>query len=377
MRSATRGQHARWAPPVRTTPSRSSSHAIVCSPLAVESVAISADRLASDSSSNSKEAGMSPDGSNTVVELPDGSVPPSGNQYLIHHGDQVATIVEVGGGIRTYSHGGRDVLDPYPIGEMCDGAHGTPLIPWPNRLEDGWYEFNGAAHQVALTEPDKRNAIHGFLRWRSWSLREHEEDMVTMGIRLGPMMGYPFRLDVSVTYRLAEDGLTVSTTATNTGTAPCPYGAGQHPYLSGGGAPIDHCTLGISARTRVLTDPDRQLPTGLEDVSGTKFDFRSPTRLGALRIDHAFTDLDRDSGGRSWVRLRGPDGSTARTWVDEHHELVQIYTGDSLAPHRRRRGLGTEPMTCPPNAFRTGESVIVLAPSESVTSCWGADLIAV
>lgn len=63
--------------------------------------------------------------------------PPSGRQYTISCGTQQATIVEVGGGIRTYSVEDRDVLDPYPTDRVVDGAHGTPLVPWPNRLGDG------------------------------------------------------------------------------------------------------------------------------------------------------------------------------------------------------------------------------------------------
>ena len=68
---------------------------------------------------------------------------PSGEQFEIAHGEQRATIVEVGGGIRRYSSAGRDVLDPYPLEAICDGAHGAPLIPWPNRLADGAYRFDG------------------------------------------------------------------------------------------------------------------------------------------------------------------------------------------------------------------------------------------
>jgi aldose 1-epimerase len=50
--------------------------------------------------------------------------PPSGQQFELSHGDQRATIVEVGGGIRTYRVGERDVLQPYTREAMCDGAHG-------------------------------------------------------------------------------------------------------------------------------------------------------------------------------------------------------------------------------------------------------------
>lgn len=47
--------------------------------------------------------------------------------------------------------------------------------------------------------------------------------------RLHPLKGYPFLLDVQVEYTISEAGLTVTTTATNLGDGPCPYGAGQHP----------------------------------------------------------------------------------------------------------------------------------------------------
>ncbi|KAA0016341.1 aldose epimerase family protein [Antrihabitans cavernicola] len=55
-------------------------------------------------------------------------------------------------------------LHPNDRGARCDGAHGTPLAPWPNRLGDGTYTFDGTDYLIALTEPAKRNAIHGFLR---------------------------------------------------------------------------------------------------------------------------------------------------------------------------------------------------------------------
>lgn len=189
------------------------------------------------------------------------------------------------------------------------------------------------------------------------------------------MQGYPFALDLRVTYELGPEGLAVSTTASNLGDTACPYGAGQHPYLSPGSGVIDDCTLRLEASTRVLTDEHRQLPTGTEAVEGTAFDFTTPRQIGALGIDHGFTDLIRDPRGRSWASLTGPDGSTARIWVDEHHQLIQVFTGDTLSPDRARRGLGTEPMTCPPDAFNTGESLIRLEPGGSITTSWGADLV--
>lgn len=300
---------------------------------------------------------------------------PSGEQFEVTYGNQRATIVEVGGGVREYVVAERAVLDAYPLDAMCDGAHGAVLVPWPNRLADGRYRFDGVDHQVALTEPEKANAIHGLLRWRSWSASQHTSSRVVMTTRLHPMMGYPFRLDVAVAYELGDDGLVVATTATNLDSSPCPYGCGHHPYLSAGTGLIDACNVELDARTRILTDDERQLPNGTESVSGTRFDFSHGRELGDQKVDFAFTDLARDATGRAWVRLSGPDGHRVELWVDEHYPILEIYTGDTLAPARRRRGLGAEPMTCPPNAFQSGERLLRLEPGESITTTWGVRLV--
>jgi aldose 1-epimerase len=301
-------------------------------------------------------------------------VHPSGEQFTISDGDQCATIVEVGGGVRAYTVGERNVLDPYAVDAVCDGAHGAPLIPWPNRLADGAYSFDGEDFQVALTEPDKRNAIHGFLRWRNWWGSQDEPDRVVMTTRLHPLPGYPFSLDVRIEYTVTADGLRVTTTATNIGEKACPYGAGQHPYLSPGGGLIDDCTVTLQASTWIDTQNSRQLPTGQAATIGTSFDFSDGRKLGSGKLDLPFTDLARDSDGRTWVTLTAPDGSRVELWADDSYPLIELYTGDTLSPDRRRRGLGCEPMTCPPNAFQSGEGLTRIDPGRSVTSQWGVRL---
>ena len=131
-------------------------------------------------------------------------VAPSGEQFEITRGEQRATIVEVGGGVREYAVAGRRVLDPYPLHAIADGAHGAPLIPWPNRLADGRYRFDETDYQVALTEPAKHNAIHGFMRWRAWAAVERSGSHVVMGARLFPLEGYPFALDLRISYELSD-----------------------------------------------------------------------------------------------------------------------------------------------------------------------------
>jgi aldose 1-epimerase len=301
--------------------------------------------------------------------------PPSGEQFEIVHRDQRATVVEVGGGVREYVHGDRPVLHPYPREAVCDGAHGAPLIPWPNRLADGRYSFDGEQYQLELTEPEKHNAIHGLLRWRNWSAVERSADWVVLGTRLHPTDRWPFALDVSVRYSLDADGLRVLTRARNIGDTACPYACGQHPYLSpGDGSRVDECTLELRAATRIDTDPERQLPTGRESVDGTEYDFRTPRMIGSLEIDYAFTDLERDAEGRAWLRLGCPDGHTVEMWSDQAYPVTEVYTAHTLAPARQRAGLGAEPMSAPPNALATGELIVRLEPGEEHVAVWGVRL---
>jgi aldose 1-epimerase len=302
------------------------------------------------------------------------SAAPSGEQWEIASGELRATVVEVGGGVRTFTAGGRDVLEPYPVGAICDAAHGTPLVPWPNRLEDGRYTFDGVEHQLPLTEPARHNAIHGLLRWQCWRAVERTGDRVVVQARIHPRTGYPFDLSVRVEYAFADAGLTVTTTATNQGATACPYASGHHPYLSPGAGLVDDCTLSLAAATRITTDPDRQLPIGTEEVAGTVLDFAAGRKLGAVQIDSAFTDLARDAEGLAWARLTGSDGATVELWQDAAYPVTEVFTGDSLVPDRRRRGLAVEPMTAPPNAFRTGSGLQRLEPGEAAVGVWGARL---
>ncbi|MGH8126744.1 MAG: aldose 1-epimerase family protein [Gammaproteobacteria bacterium] len=299
---------------------------------------------------------------------------PSGQQWTIRwnggFGASCATVVEVGGGLRECVLAGLAVLDPFPRNAICDGAHNMPLIPWPNRIRDGRYSFDGSDYQLTLTEPALHNAIHGFLRWRNWAMREREENRIVVATVLHPQPGYPFTLDIAVAYTLDEKGLTTRITATNLGDKACPYGCGQHPYLTCGTETIDSLGLELNAAKWLPTD-EQQIPTGAEAVAGSSCDFRSGRVIGAQQLDCAFTDLARDAKGRAWAHVTSPEGRRLSLWVDEHFRYLQIYTGDTLDPSRRRRGLAVEPMTCAPNGFVSGDGLIRLEPGESVTIAWG------
>ncbi len=130
---------------------------------------------------------------------------PSGEQIEISAADQRAVIVEVGGGLRSYSAGGREVLDGYAVDEMCTSGRGQVLIPWPNRLDNGSYGFKGRRYQLPLNEPETQTAIHGLVRWAPWNVAEREPGRVVMEHVLHPQPGYPFSLALSIEYALSAE----------------------------------------------------------------------------------------------------------------------------------------------------------------------------
>ncbi len=292
--------------------------------------------------------------------------PPSGRQWAIATGGHAAVVVEVGGGLRSYAAHGRPMIDGYAESEMCSGGAGQVLAPWPNRIRDGRWPWQGADQRLPLSEPSAHNAIHGLVRWRPWTLVSHSADAVTVRCQIDPRPGYPCSVLLATTWSVSAGGLRAEHAAENTGETVAPFGLGVHPYLVVPGVPVDDLVLELPAGTALRTD-DRGLPVEDYAVAGSALDYRTGRRIGAEVIDTAFTDF---RGGVSTVRLTGPTGAGAEVTLEESFSWVQVFTGDTLRAPRRRRSVAVEPMTCPPDAFNSGRDLVVLEPGGSWQGAW-------
>jgi aldose 1-epimerase len=296
----------------------------------------------------------------------------SGQQFVLTSGDQRAVVTEVGAGLRTYTVGDRDVVDGFLENEMATIGRGQLLLPWPNRIEDGRYEFAGQMHQASISEPARHNALHGLTRWVNWAAIEQAEDRVLMSVVLHPQDGYPFTLRFDLDYRLSAGGLTIRTTATNLGQQAAPFGAGHHPYVTVGTL-IDQALLKMPALMRLELN-ERLIPTGrVLPNRGTAYDFLELRPIGSLKMDTAFANLVADSDGLIRVHLQAPGGDPRVTlWMEPVYRFLMVYTPDAIPDRsRRRRSIAIEPMTCAPNAFRSGDGLIILQPGESWSGSWG------
>lgn len=294
---------------------------------------------------------------------------PSGEQVTLRHGRWEAVLVQVGGGLRSLTHAGVPVLDGFGEGEMAGGGRGQVLAPWPNRLAGGVYAWEGRNIRAPLSEPARGNAIHGLVRWSNWRATGRTDDRVTMRLRLHPQPAYPFALDLAVAYALGAEGLSVTLRATNVGDGPAPFGAGFHPYLTAGTAVVDDAVLTVPAEAWLPAD-DRGIPTGERRPVDGDLDLRGGRAIGGSVLDHCFTGLDRDADGRATVTLEGPS-LRLRLWMDGAFGFVMVFTGDTLAPEHRRRGVAVEPMSCAADAFNSGAGLVALHPGGRFSGSWG------
>jgi aldose 1-epimerase len=298
------------------------------------------------------------------------SAPPSGEQVELRHGPWSAAVVEVGGALRALERDGTPLLDGYRADEMASGGRGQPLLPWPNRLADGRYRFGGRAIEVPVNERSTGSAIHGLTRWASWRVAERGPSRCAMELRMRPQPAYPFPLELRLEYALGDGGLEVTLRASNPGDEELPFGAGFHPYLTLGTATIDELSARVPA-ARWLPADARGIPTGERRRVADDLDLREGPALGGRVLDHCLADLAREPDGLARVRLAAQDGRAATLWMDEAFPYVMVFTGDTLPPERRRRGLAVEPMTCAPDAFNSGDGLAVLRPGESFAGRWG------
>ena len=290
--------------------------------------------------------------------------PPSGEQYAIAAGSTQAHISEVGATLRSFTVDGHDVVDGFVVEERATDGRGQILAPWPNRLTDGSYRYGGRDCQAPLNEIARQDAIHGLVRWLAWTLVEHTPASVSLSCALRPQPGYEWNLDLHVTYAVNDAGLSATLQAVNADVEPAPFGAGFHPYLTLGSATIDDLLLTVPGTANL----DRAAL-----ASQTTHDFRASRRIGSTQLDTAFSDLTRGADGTAVARLENPsNGRSVELWVDDKYRYLMVYTADRVGrPERRRHAVAIEPMTCPPEAFRTGTDLIELDPGRSWRGSWG------
>ncbi|MDU0348741.1 aldose-1-epimerase [Actinomyces sp. MRS3W] len=310
----------------------------------------------------------------------------NGELIDLRAGDYEARIATSGATLVHLRRLGHDLVIPFDADAALPGAwQGKTLVPWPNRIADARYTYRGVDYLVPCNEPETGAALHGLIGWTNFAVAPapnaatEQPSAVTLTLDLPASYAYPWSLHISVCFTLdAATGLTVTTTSTCTGAAlspaagvvgapeengvpaPAPYGVSCHPYLTRS-VPLDECTLQVPAG-RVLDVDAHMAPAGEREVAGTDWDWRTGRLVGITATDNAYTGLP---SGTWQVRLTGGEGGHSVV-MEAAAPWVQVYSGEHLA----RRGVAVEPMTCPPNAFNTGQDLLTLAAGQSHSFTW-------
>jgi aldose 1-epimerase len=295
---------------------------------------------------------------------------PSGEQIAIAHGDQRVVITQVGATLRTYTKAGLPVVEGFAADELPTGARNQFMYPWPNRVAPTPWTFSGRTAHGIIDDLPTNTHNHGIAKWRPFHIEAVNQNRALLKLLLHATPEYPFVSEVSVAYHLGPMGLTVTTTVVNRDSVPIPFGVGFHPYMAVTTPTIEGASLHVPASSYVETDT-RLLPTGLIlPVKATPLDFSEPKSLNGHVLDVTYTDLWRDDSGLFTALLRDRDGGEVEMQMDRNFPYLQVFTGDTLEPSRRRTSVAIEPMTCPPEALRSGKDLVVLEPDQQWAGSW-------
>jgi len=288
-------------------------------------------------------------------------------------GEYAVVVPEVGANVVELVLKSKDVLFPVIQGYSTDealeehtGYRSSRLLPFPNRISDGTYTYNGAVHKLEINRAKEGHAIHGLFYNKPFKVDEYSagphEAVLTLHLDYnGERPGYPFLFQAELRLSLTEGGFESKTTLTNTGGASLPVGDGWHPYFSLNGN-VDDLLLTVPDAEEIVVS-HRNIPNGeLKTFSR----FKKAERIGPDQMD---CGLKLKENGEVVTELYDKKtGVKLGVWQETgptKYNYLQLYIPKS------RDAIAIEPMTCATNAFNNGQGLIELNPGQSFDARYG------
>lgn len=181
------------------------------------------------------------------------------------------------------------------------------LFPFPNRLRDGRFTFEGKTYQLPLNEATGQHAIHGFTPRNPWRVvgTDAGADFASIAgqFRLSQDLpsarGYwPADFSLTLTYQLTPTMIRVEAVVENPDTGPLPFGLGYHPYFcipTAPGAAADELVLTVIAD--MMWEAEGGIPTGRQLPMPADLWFGSPRPVGQAQLDTLFGGLANNRCG--------------------------------------------------------------------------------
>ena len=246
------------------------------------------------------------------------------------------------------------------------------LFPFPNRIRDGAYTFEGKHYQLPLNYPEEHNACHGFVYDKCFTVENtvvgnDRAEAILVYRYDGSLAGYPFPCLLRMVFTLrAGAGFSCGAAVENTGTGPMPMGHGWHPLLTLH-KQVNELSLMLPAADRIEVD-EHLVPTG---TTAPYTAFATPTPIGETVFDTCFR-LNGSGDSIQATELSDPKKNIRiRLWQEtglDAYNYLQLF----IPPDRQ--SIAVEPMTCSINAFNNHEGLIVLPPGALQSACYGVAL---
>ncbi len=278
-----------------------------------------------------------------------------------------AKIGIVGAGVQEFLFGEREVIPQGSDEAQQKWFAAVALAPWPNRLQDGVWSFEGQSLQGRLND-SLGHALHGLVFNKEFDVEQSSPDAVRMHFRLGADAVYPFDVRITFSYRVDSTGLVCTMEAQNLGSTKAPVGLGVHPYF-----PYRDDTTITCPGSKYFEVNSRLIPTGpLNPAAGKGVTPGEPSVLRGFVVDDCFTELTRDADGLAHTVLTYADGWETDVWQDEALPHTVVFTKPGFPwAHTKAHGIAIEPQTCPTNALQSGTDLVWLEPQEHFVAQWG------
>lgn len=245
--------------------------------------------------------------------------------------------------------------------ELTDNPwfRGRILFPFNDRIPSGTYTFEGCEYHLPINCEADQSAIHGLVYNREftetqWVCTEDSGALSFLySVDKKDYRGYPFSVDLKITYTLSAGDFSINFTVVNRDTKSLPFALGWHPYFTLG-TPVDLNSMMCLSGSFVQIDKDLN-PTGdIISVEATGYDFTEPRLLGDGELDIALTIPESGK-----TVLTGEKGSLKLTFDTELFSFIQLFTPPG------RASIAIEPVTAATNSFNiNGLGKIVLGPGE-------------
>jgi len=269
----------------------------------------------------------------------------------------------------TITHAGRSyaVLETPPTPDDLKTRRfrgGIPVLwPFPGRLRDASYSFEGQRYQLPRTDRGGVHHIHGVLNGSVWRVIGHDSSAAgasatcaigSADLPADMLAGYPFPFEARLTFTLSGAQLTLAFELENQGNGPLPFAYGLHPYFRAplwavDSDPLPDPTLRYASPVLIPAASrwpmSEGMPSGPPQPVAPEDDFRSWQTLGAEHKDHTFGDISHSDG---WTTAGYRDPTTG---IEVLVRADQCFREWVLFTQPNRPSLCIEPYSGLPNAI--------------------------